>query len=77
MARAKTPPPYTWIAAPIGCWFKGPHGRKLAHIWLGSDQIWRGFVFLDGEQVSRGPFLTESSAMESLSDELSPKEVKP
>jgi hypothetical protein len=74
MSKVKSPPPYTWIPASIGWWFKGPFGRKLAHIWTGSDGIWRGFIFRDGDQIPCGPFLTEEAAMNTLADELHPSE---
>ena len=61
----------------MGWWFKGPHGRKIAHIWPGADRIWRGYAFHGDENIPLGPFLTEEAAMNYIADELRPREVKP
>lgn len=66
------PPPYTWVPAPIGWWFKGPFNRKLAHIWPGSDKRIHAVVLRGPDSLPRGPFTSEDAAMQALAAELAP-----
>ena len=71
--KLKLPPPYTWIAAPIGWWFKGPFNRKLAHVWPGSDGRTYAQVLKGDDPSPRGPFESEDSALFAIAQELTPK----
>jgi len=76
MSARKTPPPYTWIPAPLGWWLKGKYNRKLCHVWLGSDGKWRGFTFgPDGNplEVEATAFPSEEAALEHYFELLAPK----
>jgi hypothetical protein len=42
---------------------------------MGSDGIFRAYVFRSGEAIPYGPYATEGEAMKALSDELKPKEA--
>ena len=72
VTRKSPPPPYTWIPAPIGWWFKGKHGRKLSHIWTGCDRRIHAFILRGEDQIPRGPFANEDAAMKEISEELNP-----
>lgn len=74
MNKRKSPPPYTWIKAPIGWWFKGKWNKKLAHIWPGSDKKWRGTILKDdGEHGEIQVFSSEDSALCFYADMFTPK----
>ena len=57
----------------MGWWFQGPYRRKMAHLWQ-ANGLFHAIVFTPaGDQLPRGPFLTEDSAMAMLAEELTPK----
>jgi len=72
----RSAPSFTWIAAPVGWWFRGAFGRKLAHIWPGADGTWRGTCLPVEDALDPLEFHSEEAAMAYYSDLLSPPPKK-
>jgi hypothetical protein len=79
MARKQpTAPPFSWIKAPLGWWFKGKGGRKLAHIWKGQDKRTHAVLLKKNrENVVLDPFEEEAVAMRTIADALTPAAPEP
>jgi hypothetical protein len=75
-ARKSLPPPNRWEPAPVGWWFIGKFHRKLAHVWPGSDGLWRGVTFDTNGNASEisHPFLTEDAALNTFAEQYNPTE---
>ena len=60
----------------MGWWFLGKWRRKLAHVWPGSDGLWRGATFDSYGTPSEtfDTFLTEDAALQHYSELFTPKE---